>query len=78
MAKSIQEHFRELPDPRRSQGRRHRLSDMVVIAVCAVVRAADSWPDVVDFGNAKLKWSSRSPTGSAARAASRCGTPPSS
>ena len=56
MANSIQEHFGELPDPRRTQGRRHRLSDMIVIAVCAVVCAADSWSDVVDFGNAKLKW----------------------
>jgi predicted transposase YbfD/YdcC len=56
MAHSIQEHFADLPDPRRAQGRRHRLSDMIVIAVCAVVCAADSWSDVVDFGNAKLKW----------------------
>lgn len=56
MANSIQEHFRELPGPRRAQGRRHRLSDMIVIAVCAVTCAADSWSDVVDFGNAKLKW----------------------
>lgn len=56
MANSIQEHFAELPDPRRAQGRRHRLSDMIVIAVCAVICAADTWSDVVDFGNAKLKW----------------------
>ena len=56
MANSIQEHFGGLPDPRRAQGRRHRLSDMIVIAVCAVICAADSWSDVVDFGNAKLKW----------------------
>jgi len=56
MANSIQEHLGELPDPRRTQGRRHRLSDMIVIAVCAVVCAADSWSDVADFGNAKLKW----------------------
>jgi predicted transposase YbfD/YdcC len=56
MANSIQEHFAELPDPRRAQGRRHRLSDMIVIAVCAVICCADSWADVADFGNAKLKW----------------------
>jgi predicted transposase YbfD/YdcC len=56
MANSVQQHFADLPDPRRAQGRRHRLSDMIVIAVCAVICAADSWSDVVDFGNAKLKW----------------------
>lgn len=53
---SIQEHFGDLPDPRRAQGKRHRLSDMIVIAVCAVICCADSWADVADFGRAKLKW----------------------
>jgi predicted transposase YbfD/YdcC len=56
MGNSIQEHFADLPDPRRAQGRRHRLSDMIVLAVCAVICAADSWSDVVDFANAKLTW----------------------
>jgi predicted transposase YbfD/YdcC len=56
MANSIQEHFADLPDPRRAQGKRHRLSDMIVIAVTAVICCADSWSDVADFGNAKLKW----------------------
>lgn len=56
MANSIQAHFGELPDPRRAQGRRHSLSDMIVIAVTAVICAADSWSDVRDFGKAKLKW----------------------
>ena len=53
MAASIQEHFGDLPDPRRAQGVRHRLCDLIVIAVCAVVCAADSWADV---GRAKAAW----------------------
>lgn len=56
MAGSIWDHFADLPDPRRAQGRRHALSDMIVIAVTAVICAADSWADVHDFGVAKLKW----------------------
>lgn len=56
MATSIEAHFGGMPDPRRRQGRRHGLSDMMVIAVTAVVCAADSWADVHDFGEAKLKW----------------------
>jgi predicted transposase YbfD/YdcC len=56
MANSIQEHFADLPDPRRAQGKRHRLSDLIVIAVTAVICCADSWSDVADFGKAKLKW----------------------
>ena len=56
MANSIRRHFGNLPDPRRAQGRRHALTDMIVIAVTAVICAADSWSDVRDFGRAKLKW----------------------
>ena len=56
MANVLGDHFSDMPDPRRAQGRRHRLSDMIVIAVTAVVCAADSWADVHDFGVAKLKW----------------------
>jgi len=50
------DHFADIPDPRRAQGRRHLLSDMIVIAVTAVICAADSWADVRAFGVAKLKW----------------------
>jgi predicted transposase YbfD/YdcC len=53
---SIQAHFADLPDPRRAQGTRHKLGDMIVIAVCAVICCADGWADVADFGNAKLSW----------------------
>lgn len=56
MANSIEEHFVDLPDPRRGQGKRHKLSDMIIIAVTAVICCADNWSDVADFGNAKLKW----------------------
>lgn len=56
MATSIEIHFGDLPDPRRGQGRRHSLSDMMVIAVTAVICAADSWSDVRDFGRAKFQW----------------------
>lgn len=56
MANSIQQHFADLPDPRRAQGKRHKLSDMIVIAICAVICCADSWADVADFGKAKRPW----------------------
>ena len=56
MAHSLQQHFGHLPDPRRAQGKRHRLSDLIVIAVCGVICGADSWADVADFGEAKLEW----------------------
>lgn len=45
-----------LTDPRRGQGRRHRLADIVVIAVSAVICGADSWVEVEMFGLAKEAW----------------------
>lgn len=56
MTHSIGRFFGEMPDPRRDQGKRHQLSDMIVIAVCALLCGADSWADVADFGQAKRKW----------------------
>jgi predicted transposase YbfD/YdcC len=32
------------------------LSDILTIAICAVICDADSWPDVAAFGRAKAKW----------------------
>jgi len=46
----------ELPDPRRDQGKRHHLPDMIVIALCAVICGADGWQDIVLFGRSKETW----------------------
>ena len=42
---SITEHFTELEDPRRFN-RRHRLMDILVIAICAAIAGADGWEHV--------------------------------
>lgn len=47
--------FADLPDPRAANAV-HRLSDILLIAVCAVICGADGWVDVETFGNAKLPW----------------------
>ena len=52
----ILDHFRDLEDPRVSPATRHQLLDIVTIAVCAVICGADSWVEVVSFGNAKRAW----------------------
>jgi predicted transposase YbfD/YdcC len=49
-------HFANLPDPRLDRTKKHRLLDILVVAICAVIGGADSWPAVVTFGNAKLDW----------------------
>lgn len=56
MAGSIQEHFADLPDPRVRRGRRHSLSSLLTIAICAVICGADSLTEVEQFGRAKQKW----------------------
>jgi predicted transposase YbfD/YdcC len=49
-------HFAHLEDPRISPATRHRLLDIVAIAVCAVVCGADTWVEVEAFGRAKEAW----------------------
>jgi hypothetical protein len=45
-----------LPDPRIDRTKRHLLLDIVVMAVCAVIGAADTWGDLAEYGRAKYAW----------------------
>lgn len=47
--------FLDLPDPR-ARNVRHRLIDILVIAVCAVICDADGWDDFEDFADSKAPW----------------------
>jgi predicted transposase YbfD/YdcC len=53
---SILQHFTDLPDPRREQGRIHRLDEIVFIATCAVLCGADSWEQIADYAHSKIDW----------------------
>lgn len=53
---SITAHWAKLDDPRGDQGKRHKLIDIITIAVCAIICGADSWVDVELFGNSKKDW----------------------
>lgn len=48
--------FQDLPDPRVKGRCDHKLIDIIVIAVCAVIAGAENWVDVADFGEAKQDW----------------------
>jgi len=50
MADRISKHFQDLPDPRSHFGKRHLLTDMLALTVCAVVCGADGWAEIEDFG----------------------------
>src|SRR6266508_2086376 len=48
--RGLRDHFAALPDPRIERTKRHRLLDLVTIAVCAVICGADSWVAIEQVG----------------------------
>jgi predicted transposase YbfD/YdcC len=53
---SLIEHFQDLPDPRVQRTPAHDLIDLLVIAVCTLLCAGESFNDMEDFGKAKQDW----------------------
>jgi predicted transposase YbfD/YdcC len=56
---SIRQHFTDLRDPRRQHGQRHRLLDVIVIALCAVIAGSDTWQEVETFAQRRRDWLAR-------------------
>jgi predicted transposase YbfD/YdcC len=54
--KAIEEHFSKVTDPRIDRRKEHKLIDMIVIAICAVICGAEGWTDIENFGNSQLPW----------------------
>lgn len=53
---AIEEHFSKVTDPRVDRTKEHKLIDMLVIAICAVICGAEGWTDIENYGNSKLPW----------------------
>ena len=53
---TIELYFSEVEDPRVQRTQRHKLIDLLVIAICAVICGADDDVAMADFGKAKEKW----------------------
>ncbi len=53
---SIDVYFGHLPDPRVERTRAHRLTDLLTIALCAILCGANDWVAVETFGHAKEAW----------------------
>ena len=53
---SIVEHFASIPDPRLDRRKRHKLSDIFFITLCAVICGANDWASIGQFGRVKEKW----------------------
>jgi predicted transposase YbfD/YdcC len=50
------ESFSDLPDPRRSQGQRHKLLEILFIALSAVLCGADEFTEMEEFGQSRENW----------------------
>ena len=48
--------FTGLEDPRETSRCDHQLTDILVIAVCAVIACAESWEDIALYGRSKQAW----------------------
>ena len=49
------DHFASVNDPR-GPNLRHRLFDIFVIALCAVISGAEGWEDMEEYGHAQADW----------------------
>lgn len=54
--KSLVAHFAEVADPRMDRRKEHDLVDVLVIAVCTLLCAGETFNDMEDFGKAKCEW----------------------
>jgi predicted transposase YbfD/YdcC len=52
----MQDHFAMLDDPRVDRTKRHELTDIVIIAILAVICGSDGWDDIVDFAEVRETW----------------------
>lgn len=53
---TIADHFSNLEDPRVERTKRHKLIDIITIAICAVICGADGWVSIETYGQAKKEW----------------------
>lgn len=48
--------FSQVDDPRVERTKRHRLRDIIILAICGVICGADGWVEIEAFGRAKEAW----------------------
>jgi predicted transposase YbfD/YdcC len=53
---ALMTHFVDVNDPRRDQGKRHLLSDMLPLTICAVLSGANTWVEIEEYGESKHDW----------------------
>ena len=56
MARPLVEHFADLKDPRVNRTKKHRLDDILVIALSALVCGATTFEDIEEFAESREDW----------------------
>jgi len=55
--KRLKEQLEKMPDPRRDYGnRRHKLIDIIIIALCSVICGGEGFEDIEEFGENREDW----------------------
>ncbi len=52
----IEQFFSKIEDPRVERHKRHKLLDIIVLTICAVISGAQGWEAIEQFGEDKLEW----------------------
>jgi predicted transposase YbfD/YdcC len=53
---TLAEHFTAMQDPRVERTKRHKLIDIITIAICAVICGAEGWVGIETYGCAQYEW----------------------
>ena len=53
---SLEVYFGDMPDPRVTGRCDHKLIDIIIVAICAVLSGAETWDEVELFGEEREGW----------------------
>lgn len=53
---NLMEHFEHVKDPRRDQGKRHKLEDIITLTISGIVCGANNWVEIEEYGKSKREW----------------------
>ena len=53
---NILDYFDKIPDPRKDHNKQYKLSDIIFMALCAVICGCNNWAEVERYANHKIKW----------------------
>lgn len=53
---SLMKNFADIKDPRVERTKKHQLTDILVIAILAIIAEAQGWEDIENYGISKQQW----------------------